>query len=101
MSQIKHTPGTWKFNDSPLPHRKQIDITADGKQIALVLQRAGGKVYSENSDPEAHANARLIAAAPFMLQTIQKIYERLYGTFGENGPTLTELKEAIDKATKA
>lgn len=61
----KHTPGPWKFyDDSNDGKTNRIEIVAIGKTVA--------RIY--NSVPEEDLpNARLIAAAPDMLATLQTI----------------------------
>jgi hypothetical protein len=66
-----HTPGPWTIKG---PIR-------DGQDISIEARRASGnpqyigRVYSAGilakSDPEAEANARLIAAAPALLQVAE------------------------------
>lgn len=61
----KHTPGPWKKYDSAFP---QFFVTTDGKDIC--------KVSSEDvSMLEAEANARLIAAAPDLIEALEKMVE--------------------------
>jgi len=61
--KTKHTPGPWQFRS--MPPRKYY-VFADPinyyGDIALVNQ------YSENSEEHAKANAKLIAAAPELLE---------------------------------
>lgn len=62
MSTSKHTPGPWKYwNGIILDHNGDMD---EGKQVCIVSK------YGEEHD----ANARLIAAAPEMLEALQNLY---------------------------
>lgn len=69
---MKHTSGQWYINDMPLPSRKIIEIKGDGVVIANVLLQHGkgrAKYYGiKQIDSETRANARLIAAAPDLLE---------------------------------
>jgi len=59
-----HTPGPWnwtEYNDTRAIH------SADGTKIALP------EVWIGNAAEESEANARLIAAAPDMLETLEEI----------------------------
>jgi hypothetical protein len=61
MSKLQHTPGSWKYTVSKIHHRHQISDSKCGGQICLMWNR--GKDITE-------ANARLIAAAPEMLEAL-------------------------------
>lgn len=72
MSGAKHTPGPWVAK----PSDDNYSIRATGGtfgDIALAFD------WSENGepDPEAQANARLIAAAPDLLRNLKACAERL------------------------
>ena len=60
----KHTPGPWEVAD----HGRFISIVTPNRAL-LASIRLGGFV----SDCEAKANARLIAAAPQLLATLETI----------------------------
>ena len=57
----KHTPGPWGLSEMPPMARSEglYWIYSDGRRIADVFQQGG----------ETEANARLIAAAPLLLET--------------------------------
>ena len=61
----KHTPGPWKQS---LPDECWI-IAADGTDIAETI----GDYDDENVWPVMEANARLIAAAPDLLEALKRI----------------------------
>lgn len=77
MSESKHTPGPWKwYYDITDPYGLQ---GADGKSI---LRAVDGTVYSEySSDPatieiSSPEDARLIAAAPELLEVLQSFVQQ-------------------------
>jgi len=71
MSNQKHTPGPWHINDMTLPSRRYVTI---GNNIAHVLHNSRGKIYSiKQMEPEQAANARLIAAAPELLEALREM----------------------------
>ena len=64
MSEFKHTPGRWETN--PLNFRNSIRIFAGAKYI--------GSIGNSDDDQEiTKANAKLIAAAPDLLQELINI----------------------------
>jgi 4-aminobutyrate aminotransferase-like enzyme len=94
MENTKHTPGPWMESSfevwSPLNGKRF------GKVVAN-LRRA------EAPDDEARANARLIAAAPDLLEVAAMVLETIDG----GGPVVTfqeahiaQLRAAIAKATQ-
>ena len=94
MENTKHTPGPWMESSfevwSPLNGKRF------GKVVAN-LRRA------EAPDDEARANARLIAAAPDLLEVAAMVLETIDG----GGPIMTfqeahiaQLRAAIAKATQ-
>ncbi len=87
-----HTPGPWRINGEcrdVTEGRLSIEVD-DDYYIAEI-----------DSGPCQLANARLIAAAPEMLQLLQLFAEfaRSGGDFGYPLGSLQELNEVIDKAT--
>lgn len=79
MSEAKHTPGPWKRND--FLDLKEISLKA------ITCERLGFCVTFINTDDklrvgEADANARLIAAAPELLEALQAIMEDMDSEFG-------------------
>ncbi len=67
----KHTAGEWKIYDTCLPARGIMEIQSDGKVIANVKRLVTGKCYAASQCPEAEANAKLIAAAPKLLEALK------------------------------
>lgn len=74
MSEIKHTPGPWSISRSKMPIDGTFDyaISAEG---APVLAEAFGRT-SDGGWPNSEANARLIAAAPDMLDKGKALADR-------------------------
>ena len=65
----KHTPGPWGLSDStPIPEAYTAVVSTDPEcEIAWVMMR-------DVDDPEQlEANARLIAAAPMLLEACRKL----------------------------
>lgn len=79
-----HTPGQW-FIEKELPtERPGIETNADGKFFSIVVW---GDSANDNDDggvhgrtrEEAMANARLIAAAPDLLEALEMVMPYLRG----------------------
>ena len=70
MTQDKHTPGPWKID--PFTNYKT-QIYGDKKHIAVALTQSSEQFQVTVS--EAEANARLIAAAPELLEVLAGILE--------------------------
>ena len=89
----KHTPGPWSFYTEPQPSGCPI-VGAKGLMIA---QLAHSINYNDQAET-AIANARLIAAAPELLEALQKMLD-----VWEHGGIATypigEARAAISKAT--
>ena len=102
MSQSKHTPGPWTFV-GPSPGGTACD---DGGDYAIIQGRGIIAEAIHHVDvgrtEDALANARLIAAAPDMLEALESVYERLHQDDTYVGdPLLAEVFAAIAKATGA
>lgn len=70
--RVEHTPGPWRLSDeSPRIIKKDFrDIGSDsGFLIASTMGRDDSGFYASNK--EADANARLIAAAPCLLEALE------------------------------
>ena len=91
----KHTPGPWSFyDDSNDGKTNRIEIVAIGKTVA--------RIYHSVPDEDL-PNARLIAAAPELLASLQIMVDRFIDTEGSFGAWENEAIEvaraAIAKAT--
>jgi len=64
----KHTPGPWVIQETNFAQQKNVYAQADKPPIATVYGSTG----------ENEANARLIAAAPEMLDALKKTSEFLH-----------------------
>lgn len=92
-NETKHTAGEWQTSKTV----NDITIHSEGKDVALVYQ------YSRSVDEEeATANARLIAAAPELLEALKNIVNMTYPsarpTKAEKEYNYTKAEEAIRKA---
>jgi ABC-type nitrate/sulfonate/bicarbonate transport system substrate-binding protein len=101
MSEIKHTPGPWSVHSGDDYNGVRID-GPDGRSVAHAHQRDPHPTLGQGiTQAEAEINARLIAAAPELLETMQMIMDRaeewinmnLDGEVGDNA------RAAIAKAT--
>lgn len=107
----KHTPGPWvakedgKYRDSPwsIDHEDGHDAswapisTAKGRTLAIVVND-DSKRPMDFQEEEMHANATLIAAAPDLLEALQRLQTAAYNVGGEH---VTEHQQLIDAADSA
>ena len=84
MSEMKPTPGPWHVANG-------VQIRGEREQIAKVWMMRGG---------EGNANARLIAAAPELLEALAEVVNAADGeSWSQLGPSLSKARAAIAKAT--
>ena len=109
---IKHTPGPWAVGPYGAEYGKLtywrenngdwVIVGADGVRLASVdCQDCGSKrTIRESEDPEGFANARLVAAAPELLEALQRCVTNP-AFLDWDGNDLDEARAAIAKATGA
>lgn len=70
MSDMKHTPGPWAYTEAAITGDRGIHAEGTGifAEAFADIRRA-----CENNTAEAEANARLIAAAPDMLEALKAL----------------------------
>lgn len=87
----KHTPGPWQVGAGGNAHANRV-WTADMRPIVnLCSMSTGIAMY----DPEAQANARLIAAAPELLEVVRELIEAGH----EDAALMRRAELSIAKAT--
>ena len=99
----KHTPGPWRVEDRH-PQRACLEISSKYPgDVALVYHYRAGP---DGEDPQADADARLIAAAPELLRALEAIVARVTGEFDstaleEFGPLSTWAADDIIALARA
>lgn len=97
----KHTPGPWEVCDAKRPDGFHIRSNARHWSIAAAYHMAGCSDPSlDISEGEAAANARLIAAAPELLEALEVAEDVLSSIDGDSVHpcTLHKIRAAIAKA---
>ncbi len=85
MAKLKHTAGNWIAKEG------QIYPEETGKTLALI------PYFDENNEEQA-ANAKLIAAAPDLLDALKRAYSIMATDQEYNGRQIMEImREAIQK----
>jgi hypothetical protein len=92
--EAKHTPGPWKAVDCRHQFNGQIRIWKD----ALPTEPMIANVLAKN--PNAEANARLIAAAPELLEALEKIRNLERRNFREAWDMLQEVDRLAGAAIR-
>ena len=93
MSEVKHTPGPWEViiddDGNPLSGRPMVAATPE-LDCAIVHWDGFVQPYwrSARGDKEIHANARLIAAAPDLLEALERCLNFIENSESEMGETL-------------
>lgn len=90
-NETKHTPGPWQ-NDDTLKYNQRHCIRHNGLIIALICKSA-----MDRTEQDAEANARLIAAAPELLEACTAAWQEQL-TSNHTAETHRKLSEAIRKA---
>ncbi len=92
-----HTPGPWKVSRGSGNSEQVISVDAADHAICRIIVNNGARRL-----PEAPANARLIAAAPKLLEALEAIIniaEPTAGTgFTVSGSSIHQARTAIDAA---
>ena len=83
-----HTPGPWQTTQNPV----DITVHSDRRLVAGVRLGKGPR------GAEDEANARLIAAAPALLEALEELYEEAYRGFDPLAGLLVDARAAIAAA---
>lgn len=98
----KHTPGTWKseISESEAHYREHPVYGPDSQLIAIVDSGNYGGWRDSEDDGQAEfaANARLIAAAPDLLEALEEIYCHGVQAFGTDFEVMLTARDAIARA---
>lgn len=91
MNAVKHTPGPWAvYDDSRDGKTGRIEIAARGKTVARIYHSVAA---------EDLPNARLIAAAPELLEAMNQMVANFGDTPSEAVVGLGAARAAVAKAT--
>jgi hypothetical protein len=102
QTQSKHTPGPWQHQLIAGPYHQQILCKPDCRQIAMVRHWPDLDGFnSDESIAETDANARLIAAAPELLEALVELgyYVETYCNTVDASGYLDSARAAISRAT--
>ena len=100
MSAAKHTPGPWRWHIARTMQHLVVDTVEGFRGFGVSMPIMGHRGYREEANPgEYEANARLIAAAPDLLEACEAALTLLDSRADENGPDRwLLLRNAIAKA---
>lgn len=98
MSDAQHTPGKWGYDGEDTAASQDWD--GDGYEI--FVRDGNGEIIESIASTTEEADARLIAAAPDLLEALETV-ERQASQSGEASPRITsnalrDVRAAIQKA---
>ena len=97
MTETKHTPGPWKARKGF--HADTIEIFHPDKSVKPPFYPCEiATIASDRDTAKAKANARLIAAAPELLEALQA-FVKYADDVNDDSPELDRARSAIAKAT--
>jgi hypothetical protein len=99
--ETKHTQGEWEIRSDCRDTVNGRGFIQIGTNKCTWIAEAKGTHVGPLSEEECEANAKLIAAAPDMLNAIINLLkeEAVYNFYGQSFPAIQDLKNAIKKAT--
>ena len=96
MSEAKHTPGPWRVEVDTDPEasweRKWPTINAEKYEVV------GCEGFYGDYETDM-ANARLIVAAPDLLEALVQFVDEFEGCYADGEPAMIKARAAIAKAT--
>lgn len=100
MGEVKHTPGPWEYIDATkvasMQYAPACVIKSGNKQISRFSWNDDSPFFPNKE--ESQANARLIAAAPEMLEALKALLDRYHIMGCGDGPEALKAQHAISKA---
>jgi hypothetical protein len=95
---MSHTPGPWMIADGSQYRVLSVarDESGDITRCVYICDTANN---AKTRTPENKANARLIAAAPELLESLRNVLEDMHAEWSMHGGTHQMVREAIAKAT--
>lgn len=102
MTEAKHTPGPWTIGTSAGYNASHVYSGEDGvcTVYGIFSHQSVQQVVDDPRCAEGMANARLIAAAPDMLEALHKA-EGWLAEWASAEPYIGEIRAVIAKATGA
>lgn len=99
----QHTPGPWIYARDFDENGKRAKVTTIAMccdfVIGLPARYEGGNYRDGDPSGDSEADARLIAAAPELLEALKNLRREVVEYFGEKEFNLPEVDSAIAKAT--
>ena len=81
MDDVKHTPGSWVVSKIGLMNDGGRPVVTDDVRVAIacaITEPSKARDAWQHNCPEREANARLIAAAPDMLEALIRFRAKVY-----------------------
>lgn len=98
---MQYTPGPWKVSDKyPNPFTRNLQRQIIPNHSGDSLQIATVQAARSNLDIEFEANAKLIAAAPDLLNAVRECLKALESYAAKDEKAMNIARAAITKATQ-
>lgn len=93
---MKHTQGEWEIE----PRQTDLEVTIKCEDVRICeVKSFSGSVFNDPETKEANANAKLIAAAPDLLEALHAMLSRFEST-DIGYPKADHVKQLAEKAIK-
>lgn len=98
---MKHTQGPWLVEPDEASGQRDLVIVSPSVGCIIYLLDCEGTDHGQSDDPQAWADARLIAAAPELLAALKDMlagYEDTMNRYGHGAGHADQARAAIAKA---
>ena len=96
--KVSHTPGPWTDNIAGIWREEGVQVYDSCRQVVAIACHVSEIIPDAPSNEESQANAKLIAAAPEMLEALIKVNHAIQSSNMKGTILHDEVRNAIKKA---